>query len=182
MSDRPVRVPGHERLCEVAGVVQREVEALCSRGRHDVGGVTDEVEPAVAHRLGDVAPHAGDALLEHRPLLQRPAVEPETKLQLLPDPVVRPLGEVLVGAALDVEPAELRIAKAQQREAPRAVRVHELVVRGRDGGKDPQPTERIVARALAEHPGRDARATDAVVPVTARDRRRIRARARRRRG
>ena len=45
--------------------------------------------------------------------------------------LVRPLGDVLVGAALDVEARELGDAQAQQREAALVVGVDELVVRRR---------------------------------------------------
>ncbi len=149
--------------------MEREVEALRARGRDDVRGVADEVQAAVAHRLGDVAPHSRHAFLEHRPFRERPAVEPEPKLQLLPDAVVGPFGEILVGATLDVEPAQLGIAQAQEREAARRVRVHELVVRRCNGREDPEPAEGIVARALAQDAGRNARTADPVVPVTARN-------------
>ena len=80
--------------------------------------------------------------------MERPALEAEARLQLVPDAVVRPLGEVVVGAALHVETAELRRAEAQKREAALVVRVDELVVRGRDGGEDPEPAELVLAREL----------------------------------
>ncbi len=133
------------------------------------------------HRLGDEAAHAGDALLEDRPLGERPAVDPEPRLQLGPDALVRPLGDVLVGAALQVEPAERRRAQAEQREAALVVGVDELVARRRDVGQDAEPAERVVALVRAQHAGRDRR------PATRRGSRRsrrsgrTRARARRRR-
>src|SRR3990172_11457532 len=97
-------------------IVNREVQALGARGRDDVRRVAREVEPAVLHRLDDVAAHAGDALLEHRALGERPPVETEPGVELLPDALVRPLGEVLVVRNLDVQPAELERAQTEQGE------------------------------------------------------------------
>ena len=132
-------------------------------------GVPGEEKPAVLHRLGDEAAHAGDALLEHRPLGERPAVDPEPRLQLAPDAVVGPLGDVLVGPALDIEARELRRAEAEEREAALVVRVDQLVVRGRDRGEDAEPAVRVVALERPEHARGDRRAADAVEPVAAGD-------------
>ncbi len=98
-----VAVPGDERLGQGCNVADGEVQALRSGRRHDVGGVTREVEPPPLHRLGDEAPHRRDALLEDRPLVERPAVHAEPGLELLPDPLVWPEVEILVGRALQVE-------------------------------------------------------------------------------
>ena len=99
-----------------------EVEPLCTSGRHDVRGVAREEETTVPHRLADVAPHPRDALLEDRPLGQRPPFEAETRLQLLPDALVRPLGEVFVGTTLDVERLSSGRAKAQSATRARGAR------------------------------------------------------------
>ena len=82
-----------------------EVQSLRAGRRHDVGRVAGQEEASVPHRLGDEAAHRRDPLLEHRALRERPAGEAEPDLQLLPDALVGPLGDVLVGAALDVEAA-----------------------------------------------------------------------------
>ena len=76
--------------------------------------------------------------------MERPAFETEARLQLVPDAVVRPLGDLLVRAALHVETAELRRAEAQERESALVVRVDELVVRRRDRGEDPEPAELVL--------------------------------------
>ena len=94
---------------------------------------------------------------------------PSRSLQLLPDALVGPLGDVLVGAALHVEAAELGRAHAEQREAALVVRVDELVVRRRHRGQDSEPAERILARERAQDARRDRRAADAVEPVAAGD-------------
>ena len=124
----------------------------------------------------------GDALLEDRALLERPAVDAEARLQLVPDPLVRPLVDVLVGLALDVEAAEARRAQAEQREAALVVRVDELVARRRDLGEDAEPAERVVARERVEHAVRDARRGRRRGSRRSRRSRRTRARAARRRG
>ena len=134
-----------------------------------MGGVACEEEPPVSHRLADVAAHPRDPFLEDRPLVERPAFETEARLQLVPDAVVRPLGDLLVRAALHVETAELRRAEAQERESALVVRVDELVVRRRDRGEDSEPAELVLARELGQHACRNARAADPVEPVAARD-------------
>ena len=69
--------------------------------------VAREEESPVPHRLAHVAAHAGHALLDDRSLGERPTVESEAELELLPDAIVRPLRKLLVGTALDVETAQL---------------------------------------------------------------------------
>ena len=124
-------VPVGDRVGEHANVGDGEVQPLRAGRRDDVRGVAREEEPPVLHRLDDEAAHAGHALLDDRPLVQRPAGQPEPRAQLLPDALVRPLVERLVGPALEVEPRELRRAHAVEREAALVVRVDELVVRRR---------------------------------------------------
>ena len=165
----PRSVPGGKRLGQHAHVVEREVEPLRAGGRHDVGGVAGEEEPTVAHRLADVAPHPGDALLEDRSFGERPSLQAQAGLQLLPDALVRPLGEVLVGSRLEVEAAELRGAEAEEREPALVVGVDELVARGGNRREDPEPAERVLARELGQDACRNARAADPVEPVAARD-------------
>ena len=126
-------------------------------------------QPPVLHRLGDEAAHAGHALLENRALGELPSVERDPGLQLLPDPVVGPERQVLVGVALDVVARELAGAQAQEREAALVGRVADLVDRGRDRSEDPEPAERILARELGQHAVRNARAADPVEAVAARD-------------
>ena len=65
-----------ERLGQYADVGDGEVHALGAGGRHDVRGVAGQEQPAVAHRLGHEAAHAGHALLEHRALVEREARRP----------------------------------------------------------------------------------------------------------
>ena len=173
-----VAVPRDERIREHVDVADREIEPLRAGRRHDVRSVAGEVEAPPLHRLDDEAPHRRDALLEDRPLVERPAVGAEARLQLGPDPLVRPRVEVLVGGALEVQARQLGRAHAEQREPLLGVRVDQLVVRRRDRREDPQPAVRVLARVLAEDACRDARARDAVKPVAARRRRRTRARAR----
>ena len=95
--------------------------------------------------------------------------QPEAHLQLLPDALVRPLGDVLVGPALDVEAAELGRAQAEQREAALVMGVDQLVVRRRDRGEDAEPAERVLARERPQDARRDARPADAVEAVAAGD-------------
>ena len=112
-----------------------------------------------------------DALLEDRPLGQRRSRRcAEPRLQLLPDALVGPLVEVLVGGALQVEPARARRAHAEQREAALVVGVDQLVGRGRRLGQDAEPGERIDALVdSCSAPAGIAGAADAVEAVAAGD-------------
>ena len=87
--------------------------------------------------------------------------EPEPALQLLPDALVRPLVEWLVGAALEVEARELRRAHAVEREAALVVGVDQLLVRRRGLGEDAEPAERVLARRTSRRTpsGIDSRQT-----------------------
>ena len=131
--------------------------------------VAGQEQPAVPHRLDDVAAHSGDALLEDRPLLERPALEADPQLELRPDLLVRPQRRVLVRRALEVVAGQLRRAQAEQREAALVRGVDELLDRRRDRGQDAEPAERILARELGEHAVGDARPADAVEAVAACD-------------
>ncbi len=65
--------------------MDRKVQPLGARRRHDVRRIAGKVEAAVLHRLCDEAVHAGDALLEDRPLVQRPPFQRGAHLELLPE-------------------------------------------------------------------------------------------------
>ena len=159
----------HERLGEDADVGDREVQPLRAGRRDDVRRVAGQEQAAVLHRLGDEAAHAGDALLEHRPLVERPPLERGARLELLPDALVRPLAEVLVVGDLEVVARQLGPAQREQREAALVVGVDELVHRRRDLREDPEPAERVLALERAQHAGGDALAADAVEAVAAGD-------------
>ena len=76
---------------------EREVQALRAGRRDDVRGVAGEEQPAVLHRLDDEAAHPVTPFSSTGPFGERPAVEPEPELELLPDALVGPLVDVLVG-------------------------------------------------------------------------------------
>ena len=83
--------------------------------------------------------------------------------------LVRPLGDVLVRAALDVEARELGAAQGQQRKAALVVGVDELVVRRRHGREDAEPGVGVLALERPQHALRDRAARDAVEAVAAGD-------------
>ena len=88
-------------------------------------------------------------------------------VELLPDPLVGPVRDVVVRVDLDVEPAQLGDAQAVQREPALVRGVDQLVRRGGDLGEDPEPAERVLARALGQHAVGDGVAADAVEAVAA---------------
>jgi hypothetical protein len=91
-------------------------------------------------------------------------------VQLLPDPLVGPVRDVVVRVDLDVEPAQLGRSEAVQREAALVRGVDQFVRGRRDLGQDAEPAERVLARAVREDAVGDGVAADAVEAVAAGDR------------
>jgi hypothetical protein len=80
-----------------------QVHALGPGGRHDVGGVAGQEQPAVAHGLGDEAAQRRDRLLERRAARDPGAgFRAQAQAQLVPEPLVAPVLDLLVETALDV--------------------------------------------------------------------------------
>src|SRR5579871_4912950 len=121
-----------------------EVEAFGAGGRHDVSGVAGEKEAAIPHRLGNETAHRGGGLLLNQPLPHREvAACLETRVQLVPDAVVRPPGEVFFGSALQVEAADRGRTHTEQCESTLVARVDQLFRCRRRLREDAQPCERI---------------------------------------
>ena len=72
-----------------------------------MGGITSDEQAAMAHRRRDEAAHRRHALL-HDVAFSEPAalIVAEPLVQLLPDPVVGPVRNIVVVRALKVEPAQ----------------------------------------------------------------------------
>src|SRR4028118_253638 len=113
------RVEAGECSGEDADVGDGEVHPLGSGRGDDVCGIPGEKEPTVLHWIYDEAAHRRDAsaFLTDRSLLERPAFfGGKPGVQLFPDAFVRPVLDVVVWVALDVEAGELRRAHAWQGE------------------------------------------------------------------
>ena len=95
------------------------------------------------HRRADEGAHRRDALLGDRAGLQGPAGQRHPGRERLPDPVVRPVLDLLRRVDLHVEPAHRRRAHAVQREPVGVPGVDQLVGRRCYLGEDPQPRERV---------------------------------------
>ncbi len=81
----------------------------------------------VLHGLDDEAAHGGDAFLKYATLGELPVFDcGKPRLQLLPDSLVGPLVDVLIGRALEIEAADFRRAHAEQSEAALMVGVNQL--------------------------------------------------------
>ncbi len=133
-----------------------------------MGGVAGEKQPSRLHRLGDVAAHRRNALLQDLAALERPhAAEP--RFELVPDALVGPSVNVLLRRALHIEPRHARPAHGEQRKAALVEAVDQLFVRRRRFTQDAEPAERIDAVVAGQHAGREARPADAVKPVAATD-------------
>ena len=66
-------------------------------------------------------------------------------MQLLPDARIGPVGDVVVGAALEIQPAEHRRAHGEQREAALMMHIDQLVRHRRRLREDADPGERVFA-------------------------------------
>ena len=100
----------------------------------------------VPQRLGHEAAQRGDRLLDRRagdePLRDLGRQAPA---QRVPEPLVRPVLDAVVAAALHVVAAQRGVAHRAQGEPLLAVGVDQLLVHGRRLGQDPEPAERIGA-------------------------------------
>jgi hypothetical protein len=147
-----------------------EVEALRAGGRHDMGRVPGEEQTVVAHGRGDETAHRGDRLFQDRPGGQLPAGNFQPRLQLSPDAVVGPVGDVLVGGYLEVEAADLGRAHAVQGEAVVVAAVEHLVGGRRRLREDAKPAVRIGPFGDGVQPAAgDGRPADAVEAVATGD-------------
>src|ERR1700736_1931387 len=107
-------------------------------------GVAGQEHPAEPHRLGDKAAQGSDALFDRGPgneVVDRLLVA--ALFQFIPEPVVRPLIDVIVERALYVIAAAVPRAQGAKRTRPRMVRVDQFVADRRRLRQDPEPAERI---------------------------------------
>ena len=106
-------------------------------------------------------------LRRDRALVQGVAVGTDPRLQLLPDPVVAPVADVLGGVALEVHPLQRLGALADQREAAVGVVVDQLGRARRRLAQDPEPGEGVLPEELPPLLRRERLAADAARPVGA---------------
>ena len=98
-------------------VAGREIESLGAGWRHDVRGVAGQEHPPEPHRLGDETAQRCDALFNrgpgnqpiHRLLIQPP-------LQFIPEPLIRPLVDMVLERALYVVAAAMGRAHRAERK------------------------------------------------------------------
>jgi hypothetical protein len=147
-----------------------EVQALGAGGRHDVGGVAGEKEPAEAHGLRHEAAQRRDAFLHRGAGDERcGTLRVEAPAQLVPETRVAPAGRLLLDRDLHVVAAEVARAHGAERKAALMMRVDELVGDGRGLRQHAEPAEGIDALEGGERLGGDAAAADAAEAVAARD-------------
>ena len=153
----PLLVERVERARQHDHVGEGEVHALGAGRRHDVRAVAGEEQPPVLHRLDHEAAHRRDALLQHLAFgeLARAA---EPRVQLVPDARVRPVLDVLVVVALQIEPRQRRRAHGVERKAAVGVGIDQLVIGRRRLRQNAEPAERIVALEAREHAVRECSA------------------------
>src|SRR5262249_17802649 len=112
------------------------------------------------------AAHGGDALLQHRAFGEF-ARATDAGVQFLPDARVRPVFNVVVGRALQVEPRQGRRAHGVKRKAALVIGIDQLVFGRRRLGQNPDPAERIFAVIGRKRGGGNTRPANAVKTVAA---------------
>src|SRR5262245_66499493 len=90
-------------------------------------------------------------------------------MRLVPDALVWPGFDLVVGRALQIEAGEHRRAHGVERKAALVIGVDQLFVGRRRLQENAHPAERIFAVVDRQHARRDARPADAMEAVTAAD-------------
>jgi hypothetical protein len=134
-----------------------------------MSGIAREKESAELHGLRHNAPHPGDALLEDRSFSRPPAIAGRVAgAKFFPDPRVRPLGDVFIRRALQIQPCDLGRAHAEQREPAFVICVDQFLRRRRRLRQNTEPRERVHAFENRKCAVRDKAARDAVRAVASR--------------
>ena len=128
-------------------------------------GVSGEEDFAELHGLHDEASHARDSLLQDWAFGEGEFVSGEANLEFLPDFGVGPMSNVFIRLALNVEPADLRGAHAEQSEAAFVIGVDQLVGGWGSFGENSEPAERIFAIVDGERGCGNRRPADTVEAV-----------------
>ena len=150
-----------ESVGEATDVVGREIEPLGPGGRDDMGRIAGQEQRAEAQRLGHETAQWRHRLLRGgagRQDRRRFRVEPPA--QLVPEAVVRPVGDPLGRRDLDIVAAARGRPHGAECEAPRVVGVDQFVRYRRALDQHPEPAERVDAFEDAERIARDGATRD----------------------
>src|SRR5215469_2337027 len=147
----------------------RQIQSLRARRRHDVRRISRQKQTPVPHGLDHKAAHARHPFLQHRPRCQLPAITRETSFQFMPNLFVRPLLDVLIRLALNVQAADLRRSHAEKGEAALMGAINQLVRRRRRLRQNAKPPERILSLKNCQRARRQARPANSVEAIASRD-------------
>src|ERR687894_324218 len=129
-----------------------------------------EVEPTVLHRLDGEAAHPNDALLDNRSLFEHPTVvDLGPRPKFLPDLLVRPITDVVVGIALEIHALNLRRPRTNKGETAFVQRVDQLLRRRGRLGEYAEPTEGVPSFVFGAYLHRDRRSAHPIVTIAASD-------------
>src|SRR5690606_4527249 len=135
--------------------------------RHDVSSVAGQEQASVAHWLCDEGAKRCDGLLQGGPGGDtRRNFRPQPDCQLLPQPIVRPVLELLIDWNLDVVPAPGWRAHRCESESALVICVNQLLVARRHVCQDAEPSEGILELVMPGHGVRYASAGWPVETVT----------------
>jgi hypothetical protein len=143
-----------------------QVHSLRAGGRDNVSGVAREKQSAELHGLNYETAHPGNAFFEDRSFGRSPAVDGGVpRAKFFPDPRIRPLTDILIGRALQIETGDLGRSHAEQREAAFVIRVNRFLRSRRRLRQDAEPRERVNALEDRKGARRDRSARNAVPAV-----------------
>jgi hypothetical protein len=163
-------VVGRERRGHDPRVGDGQVHPPRAGRRHDVRRIPGQQQAAELHRLDHVAAHRSQPAFEDGTGVHAPALfSSQPRLELVPDALVGPVVQRLVGLDLKIQARDLGRAHAVQREAARVARVDQLGLVGRRGGQDAQPGEGVLPLVGVSRGSRQRAAAEAVEAVAAGD-------------
>src|SRR6266542_773427 len=93
-----------------------------------------QVQAAVLHWLDNKAAHSRDPLLQDRSFDEFPSLTRQANLQLLPDSFIRPVRDIFIRRALQIQSCDLRRTHAVQSKPAMVVAVDQFLGLGRGFG------------------------------------------------
>lgn len=155
---------------EVVHIGRRQIEALGTRRRYDMGGVAHQEQSAEPHRLSNERAQRRNGFFKARACDHGLGmVGRQAQTDLIPEAVIRPHLDLVIQRALHVVTASRLGTHRAQRKASRMVGVDQFVVNRRNVGKDAQPAKRIDLLEGPDRAFRNRLAACAMEAVTAGD-------------
>src|SRR6266542_5071733 len=122
-----VQVESRNCFSEQTDIGHRQIQSFGSGRRHNVRRVSCQVQAAVLHWLDNKAAHSRDPLLQDRSFDEFPSLTRQANLQLLPDSFIRPVRDIFIRRALQIQSCDLRRTHAVQSKPAMVVAVDQFL-------------------------------------------------------